>query len=129
MSFSAQVPISAYIAAARSPPLSEPANKKFFRQCTYVHCRNNAQLQIMRSLSLPNDAMRVAGPVADDYRSDELRIITTTPGTAECGLAVGIDDSSPEAVECGSVLAPSLSDQLPYSRVLSTGFRVQATMR
>jgi hypothetical protein len=31
MSFSAQVPISAYIAAARSPPLSEPANKKFFR--------------------------------------------------------------------------------------------------
>ncbi|KWC13425.1 hypothetical protein WL48_07630 [Burkholderia ubonensis] len=28
---SLHVPIRLYIAAARSPPLSEPANKKFFR--------------------------------------------------------------------------------------------------
>ena len=31
MSFSVQVPMNAYIAAARSPPLSEPVNKKFSR--------------------------------------------------------------------------------------------------
>ena len=37
MSFKVQVPINEYIAAARSPPLSEPVNKKFFRQCNYVH--------------------------------------------------------------------------------------------
>jgi len=37
MSFMVQVPINEYIAAARSPPLSEPVNKKFFRQCNYVH--------------------------------------------------------------------------------------------
>ncbi len=47
---SLHVPIGLYIAAACLPPLSEPANKKFFRQCIYVHCRNNAQPEIMWSL-------------------------------------------------------------------------------
>ncbi|WP_216674452.1 hypothetical protein, partial [Paraburkholderia madseniana] len=80
MSFRAQVPINAYIAAARSPPLSEPANKKFFRQCNYVHWRNNAQPEIMLSPSLSNSAMRVAEAIRKDSRFGELRIITTTPG-------------------------------------------------
>jgi hypothetical protein len=36
MSFSLQVPINAYIAAARSPSLSEPANKKIFPAQAYT---------------------------------------------------------------------------------------------
>jgi hypothetical protein len=91
--------------------------------------RNNAQPQIMRSLSLPKSAMPVAELIHKNSWFGELRIITTTPGTAECGLAVDIDGSLPVVVECCSVLAPSLSDQLPYSRASSTGFRVPAIRR
>jgi transposase len=95
----------------------------------FVLGRNNAQPQIMRSLSLPKSAVPVAELIHKNSRFGELRIITATPGTAECGPAVDIDGSLPVVVECCSVLAPSLSDQLLYSRALSTGFRVPAIKR
>lgn len=91
--------------------------------------RNNAQPEIMLSPSLSNSAMRVAEAIRKDSRFGELRIITTTPGTEGCGPVVDIDDSLLAAAESCSTLAPSLSDQLPYSHVLSTGFRVPATRR
>ncbi len=91
--------------------------------------RNNAQPEIMLSPSLSNSAMRVAEAIRKDSRFGELRIITTTPGTEGCGPVVDIDDSLLAAVESCSTLAPSLSDQLPYSHVLSMGFRVPAIRR
>jgi hypothetical protein len=91
--------------------------------------RNNAQPEIMLSPSPSNSAMRVAEAIRKDSRFGELRIITTTPGTEGCGPVVDIDDSLLAAAESSSTLAPSLSDQLPYSHVLSTGFRVPATRR
>jgi hypothetical protein len=99
--------MSEYIAAARSPPLSEPANIKFLRLRGILRRRNNAQWQITRSRSLPIEAVLVAGPVPEDCRSGELRIITETRGTEEDGLAADIDGSSPAAVECCA--APALS--------------------
>src|SRR5579863_1800811 len=41
MSFNVQVPINEYIAAARSPAQSEPANKKFFRLRGILRRRKN----------------------------------------------------------------------------------------
>jgi transposase len=91
--------------------------------------RNNAQPEIMLSPSPSNSAMRVAQAIRKDSRFGELRIITTTPGTEGCGPVVDIDDSLLAAAESSSTLAPSLSDQLPYSHVLSMGFRVPAIRR
>lgn len=65
MSFNMQVPISEYIAAARSPPLSEPANKKFLRQCAYLHCRNDCTSTDRPALAVDRSAPGTCGLVSD----------------------------------------------------------------
>ncbi len=72
--------------------------------------RNYAQLQIMRSPSSPAIAPAVAGLLHEDLRSGELRIITTTPGTARVDPAVDIDSSLHVVAEWRSAPAPSFPD-------------------
>jgi hypothetical protein len=91
--------------------------------------RNNAQPEIAPSPSLPKGAMRCADAMRKDSRSAALSIFTATPGAAGYVSVVDIGGSVHSAAGSGSVLAPSFSNQLLYSRALLAGFHVQTTKR